>query len=142
MPRQLKTVIRNYYSAIDYAFKTKDLEPVKRCLAENANFKGIHEFFEGRESILELFSKSIFQIDFFDIQRQYFDHESCCTVMDMVMTIPDIRVANIEWVVVKDGQVVEINTVYDAKAWQKFMLLTESRNSARINISKQPFHIS
>jgi hypothetical protein len=129
LPQELKTVIRDYYTGLQHAFKTKDLEPVKQCLAEHATLIGIHEFFEGKESILEMFGKFIFMIGKLDIQRQYFDHESSCTVMDIVTIIPEIRVSHVEWVVVKYGQVIEINTVYDTKAWQKFMQLMQNRNS-------------
>jgi hypothetical protein len=129
LPRELKTVIRDYYSALQRAFKTKDLDGVKQCLAEDAHLIGIHEFFEGRESILDMFSKFIFMINTLDIQRQYFDHESSCTVMDIVTLIPDVRIAHIEWIVVKDGHVEQIHTVYDTKAWQKFMQLMQTRNN-------------
>ena len=128
LPRELKTVIRDYYIALQHAFKTKDLDLVKRCLAENANLIGIHEYFKGKENILDMFGKFIFMINKLDIQRQYFDHESSCTVMDIITIIPGIRVPHIEWIVVNEGQVVEINTVYDAKAWQKFMQLMQNKN--------------
>ncbi len=130
MVRELKTVVRDYYANLNRAFRTKELCPESLPLAEHANFIGINEFFEGKDRIIQLLSKTIFMIREFDIQRQYFDHESCCTVMEIITTIPDVRVSNIEWIVVKDGQVVEINTVYDARAWQQYMRLSQTRNSA------------
>lgn len=125
LAQDLKTVVRDYYAALDYAFMTKDLERVQHCLADDCKLVGINEYFEGKESVLRLFSKSIVLIQRMDLQRQYFDYDSCCTITKVITSIPGIHVDNIEWIVIRDGQITEINIIYDAQAWQRYMRLTQ-----------------
>jgi hypothetical protein len=126
LSKSIKTVARDYYAALDYAFKTKDFVRLKSFLADDCKFMVLSDSFIGKEAVFQFMSRMIALINKFEIRRQYFDHDSCCTVMDVITPIPDLHVSNIEWIVIRDGQVVEINAVFDAHAMNRFMHLIEN----------------
>jgi hypothetical protein len=124
--KSIKTLARDYYAALAYAFKAKDSERLKGFLAADCKLTVLSESFIGKEAAFQFMSSMISLINRFEIRRQYFDHDSCCTVMDLITPIPDLHVSNIECIIIRDGQVVEINVVFDAQAWNRFMLLIEN----------------
>ncbi len=126
MLKNIKTVARDYYLALEHAFKTKDFDRLKRFLADDCTLTAMSEFFVGKAATIQFMSSIIALINKFEIRRQYFDHDSCCTVMDIITPIPDLHVSNIEWIVIKDGQVVEINVVFDVQALNRFMQLVQN----------------
>ena len=126
MSKSIKTVARDYYAALAYAFKTKDFDRLKSFLADDCKLMALSDSFVGKEAVFQFMSRIIVLIHKFEILRQYFDHDSCCTVMDVTTPIPDLHVSNIEWIVIRDGQVVEINAVFDAQAANRFMHLVQN----------------
>jgi len=124
--KAIKIVARDYYLALDYAFRTKDFDRLRRFLADGCKLKALSASFTGKEAILKFMSSTISLVNTFEIRRQYFDHDSCCTVMDVITPIPDLHVNTVEWIVIKEGQVVEINAIFDVQASNRFMHLIQN----------------
>lgn len=82
--------------------------------------------FTEKDAILKFMSSTISLVNKFEIRRQYFDHDSCCTVMDVITPIPDLHVNTVEWIVIRDGQIVEINAIFDVLASNRFMQLIQN----------------
>lgn len=125
MLKTIKIIARDYYLALDYAFRTKDFNRLKRFLADDCKLKALSASFIGKEAILKFMSSTISLVNKFEIRRQYFDHDSCCTIMDLITPIPDLHVNTIEWIVFRDSQVVEINAIFDVLASNRFMQLVQ-----------------
>jgi hypothetical protein len=128
--RDLKKIIHEYYSELARAYRTKEFNPAKLHLDDDANLIGVSEFFEGKKEIIKMFNNSIYLIQEQNIQHQYFDHESCCAILNNRSTIPEIYLKTTERIVVRHGYIVEIYVLYDVKAWQNLMQLLQSVNSA------------
>ena len=126
MSKTIKTVARDYYAALHYAYHTKDFGPLGNFLSDDCVVTAINQSFVGKKASLQFMTNVISLMKTFEIRRQYFDHDSCCTVMDVITPIPDLHVKNIEWIVIRDGQVVEVNAVFDAQALNRFMHLIEN----------------
>lgn len=126
MLKTIKTVARDYYLALDYAFRTKDFDSLKRFLADDCKLKALSVSLIGKDAVLKFMSSTISLVNKFEIRRQYFDHDSCCTIMDLITPIPDLHVNTIEWIVFRDGQVVEINAIFDVLASNRFMHLIQN----------------
>jgi hypothetical protein len=121
MNAKLKGIINNYYSELQQAFKTGTIHFEKLHLDDHVKVIAPTERFEGKETVQEMFKQLITVVDHFDIQRQYYDNESCCTVMDCVTKFPPYHIATIEWILVADNKVTEIHPVYDTLAWQELI---------------------
>ena len=125
MAKSNKILARDYYAALAYAFKTKDFERLRGFLADDCKLMALSDAFIGKEAVIQCMSRIIALFNKFEIRRQYFDHDSCCTVMDIITPIPALHVINIEWIVIRDGQVVEINAIFDVLASNRFMQLVQ-----------------
>jgi hypothetical protein len=123
MPVALRRIIKEYYDELNKAMIIKELDPEKLHLAEHVKFIGINEYFEGKKNVVSMLKKSIFLMQRFEVKKQYFDHQSCCTLHDVVTQIPHIRVPSVDRITVHDGEIVEIYIIYDAKSWEKFMTI-------------------
>jgi hypothetical protein len=121
MPLQLRKIIKEYYAEMNKAMIIKQLEPESLHLADDAKFIGINEYFEGKKNIVNMLRKAIFQMQRFEFKKQYFDDNSCCSVLDIVTQIPHIRVPSMDCITVQNGQIIEVNILYDIRAWEKFM---------------------
>ncbi len=126
----LKKVIHDYHAELQRGYRTKEFNPAKLHLDDNAVLIGVTEFFEGKEAIGKMFGNLIFLFQEQHIQHQYFDHESCCTFFRNHSTIPELYVRITERIVVRHGHITEIHVFYDTKAWQNLMQLLQSLNSA------------
>lgn len=122
--------MRDYYAELNRAFKTKELHPARLHLDENARFFGTNEFFDGKEAIVKTLENFIHLIKDSDIQHQYFDHESCCSITNIITIIPEIEIKSTERLVIAEGSIVEIYVYYDTRAWQNFMQRMQTLNSS------------
>lgn len=130
MAPDLKKVIREHYAELKRAYKTKELHPARLHLAEDAKLIGNNEFFDGKQMIVKMFENFIQLIKDVDIQHQYFDHNSCCSVLESTSIIPEIQIRSIDRIVITDGEIVEIHVFYDTRAWQNLMQRLQSLNSS------------
>ena len=121
MVKDLKMIIHDYYTEVQKSFKTGKLDFSKLHFDENISVIGPNERFDGKKTVETMYSQLISIVTRFDIQRQYFDSDSCCTVMDCVTKSPPMPIATIEWILVRHGKIVEIHPVYDTKAWDLVM---------------------
>jgi hypothetical protein len=121
MSENVKKIISDYYNELQHAFNKGTIDFTKLHLDEKVSVIGPNEKFEGKKAVEEMYGQFIHIVSHFDIQRQYFDHESCCTVMNCVTRKPPIPIVTIEWILVRNGKIVEIHPVYDTDAWNKVM---------------------
>lgn len=126
----LKKIILDYHEELARGYGTKEFNPAKLHLDDDAVLIGVTEFFEGKQEIIKTFSNLIFLFQEQIIQHQYFDHESCCTFFRNRSTIPEIYIRITERLVVRHGHIVEIHVFYDTKAWQNLIQLLQNLNSA------------
>lgn len=126
----LKKIIHDFHAELERGFRTKEFNPIKLHLDDNAVLIGVSEFFEGKQEIVKVYSNLIYLFQELNIQHQYFDHESCCTFFRNRSVIPEIYIRITERIVVRHGHIVEIHVLYDTKAWQNLMQLLQSLNSA------------
>ncbi len=132
MAIDLKKVVRDYYAELKRAYKTKELHPSRLHLHDDAKLIGTNEFFDGKKMIIKMFENFIHLIKDIDIQHQYFDHNSCCTILVAKSVIPEIQLKSTDRIVVTDGCIAEIYVYYDTRAWENLMhqLQTLSSTSA------------
>lgn len=130
MPRDLKKIIHDYYTELGRAYRTKELNPEKLHLNENAVLMGVSESFEGKEEIIKVYSNIMHLIQEQHIQHQYFDYESCCSILNNRSVIPEIYIRSMERIVVSHGHIIEIHILYDTTAWQNLMQLIQTLSSA------------
>jgi hypothetical protein len=123
-------VIREYYAELKRAAKTKELHSARLHLDENARFFGTNEFFDGKKAIVQTLENFIHLVKDFDIQHQYFDHESCCTIQNVITIIPEIEIKSTERIVMAEGRIVELYIYYDTRAWHNFMQRMQTLNSS------------
>jgi ketosteroid isomerase-like protein len=123
-------VVREYYGELKRSFKTKELFPNRLHLDDDAKLIGTNEFFDGKEAIVKTLENFIHLIKDCDIQHQYFDHESCCSILNMVTIIPEIEMKSTERIVVAGGKIIEIYVYYDTRAWQNLMQRMQTLNSS------------
>jgi hypothetical protein len=126
----LKKIIHDYYAELERAYRTKEFNPAKLHLDDDAVLIGVSEYFEGKQEIVKMYGNLIYLIQEQNILHQYFDHESCCSFFRNRSTVPEIYIKSTERIVVKHGYIVEIHIIYDTKAWQNLMQLLQSLNSA------------
>ncbi len=126
MSKTLKTVVRDYYTALHHAYRTKDFEHLSRFFAEDGVVTAVNESFVGKEAALQFMTNVISLVENFEIQRQYFDHDSCCTLMRINTRIPNTFITNIEVIVLRDNQIVEIKSIFDALTWQRYLTLIQN----------------
>jgi hypothetical protein len=117
----LKKVIREYYEELKRAYKTKELHPDRLHLHDDAKLIGTNEFFDGKKTIVKMFENFIHLIKDVDIQHQYFDHNSCCTLHVVTSIIPEIQIKSTDRMIVRDGCITEIYVYYDTRAWETLM---------------------
>lgn len=121
MAIDLKKVIRDHYGELKRAYKTKELHPNWLHLHDDAKLIGTNDFFDGKETIIKVFENFIHLIKDVDIQHQYFDHNSCCTIQLLTSVIPEIQIKSTDRIVVADGSITEIYVYYDTRAWEILM---------------------
>lgn len=126
----LKKIIHDFHAELERGFRTKEFNPTKLHLDDNAVLIGVSEFFEGKQEIVKVYSNLIYLFQELNIQHQYFDHESCCTFFRNRSTIPEIYIRIAERIVVRHGSIVEIHVFYDTKTWQNMMQLLQNLSSA------------
>jgi hypothetical protein len=126
----LKKFIHDYHAELERGYRTKEFNPAKLHLDDEAVLIGVSECFEGKQEIIKMFGNLIYLIQEQNILHQYFDHESCCSFFRNRSTVPEIYIKSTERLVVKHGNIVEIHILYDTKAWQNLMQLLQSLNSA------------
>jgi ketosteroid isomerase-like protein len=119
-------VVRDYYAALHHAYRTKDFERLSRFFAEDCVVTAVNESFEGKVAALQFMTNVIALIDRFEIQRQYFDHDSCCTLMKIYTRIPNTFITNIEVIVLRDNQIVELTAIFDTLTWQRYLTLIQN----------------
>ena len=83
-----------------------------------------------------MYSLFVTMVERFDITRQYFDHESSCTVLGCVMRAPAVSIATIEWVLSQAFQQfveylypVQHHTLWGP--WQKVMQAQGKKNAIK-----------
>lgn len=119
-------MVRDYYAALHYAYRTKDFERLSRFFAEDCLVTAVNQSFVGKKAAVQFLTNVISLIDNFEIQRQYFDHDSCCTLMEIYTRIPNTSITNIEVIVLRDNQIVELTAIFDALAWQRYLTLIQN----------------
>ncbi len=130
MPFELKKIIRDYYTEVRHAYKTKEINSTRLHLADKANLIGLNEFFEGKKAIVKMYSNLVNLIKDVDIQHQYFDPVSCCTYLNLITIIPEIQIKSTERIVVVNGHIIEISIIYDTIAWQNLMQFLQNLTSS------------
>lgn len=138
MTTDLKKVIRDHYGELKRAYKTKELHPDRLHLHDDAKLIGTNEFFEGKETIIKVLENFIHLIKDVDIQHQYFDHNSCCTIQLLTSVIPEILIKSTDRIVVTDGCITEIYVNYDTKAWEILMHQLQTLSSTSAFFQKDP----
>lgn len=116
---QSKEIILAYYVELQKGFRTKKLDATKLHLDDNVKVIAPNERFEGKQNVEQMLINFIGIVDRFDIQKQYFDENSCCTILDCVTSTPAGTVLTTEWIKVKEGRIVEIYAIFDTAAWAK-----------------------
>ncbi|MBS0648080.1 MAG: hypothetical protein JSS10_02510 [Verrucomicrobia bacterium] len=130
MPRNLKNIIQDFYDELGHAYRTKELRSPKLHLHEHATLLANVHFYEGKDEIIKVYSNMSFIIQEQCIEHQYFDHESCCTFYKTRSMIPDITIQAADRVVVKEGRIMSIYSIYDTEAWKNLMGLLQNLDSA------------
>ncbi len=130
MKYDIKKIIREHYAELGRAYKSKVLNGDRLNLHDDAKMIGISDYFDGKKAIVEVLGKCIQLMTEVEIQHQYFDHNSCCTMMVTTSIIPDIKVRSTDRMVVSDGCIIEIYTCYDTKAWETLMHRIQNLNSS------------
>ncbi len=113
MKVNVKNIAADYYSEIQRALKSGSINVAKLNLDDNIRIIKPRETFEGKKAVEEMFKTFISMMHNLgmvnlDIKRQYFDEESCCTILDGV----------VELMLIKNRKVVEIHFIFDAAAWK------------------------
>ena len=121
MKYDIKKTIREHYAELNRAYKSKELNGDRLGLHDDAVLIGIEDCFNGKAAIVEVLSKCINLMTHVEIHYQYFDHNSCCTMMTTTSVIPEIKIRSTDRMLVVDGYIVEMVTFYDRKAWQTLM---------------------
>jgi hypothetical protein len=119
METGIKKIISDYYTEIQRRFKGGELDFSRLHLDENVRVIGPNERFEGKQQVEEMFSLFISMVDRYELKRQYFDHDSCCTLLNCVTRSPALSILTVEWILIKQGKIVEIHPIYDTAAWAK-----------------------
>lgn len=130
MAKDLKKNVHDFYAELERAYRTKELNPAKLHLHEHVTLLANVHFYKGKEEIVKVYGNMSFIIQEQHIEHQYFDHESCCTFYKTRSIIPDIYIQAADRVVVKEGCIIDIYSIYDTQAWQNLMLLLQNLNSA------------
>jgi hypothetical protein len=133
----LKKVIREHYGELESGYKTKELNPDKLHLHDDAKLIGNNEYFDGKKTIIKIFENFIQLIKTVDIQHQYFDHNSCCTILVATSVIPAIQIRSTDRIVVSDGCITEIYVNYDARAWETLMHQVQTLSSTASFFQKE-----
>jgi hypothetical protein len=121
MANNVKDIINSYYEELQKGFKTGKLNFDKLNLAPNVSIIGPNESFSGEETIKTMFQQFISMVNRFEIKRQFFDQDSSCTVLDCVTKSPVGAIPTVEWILVKNGRIVEIRVYYDTVQWAKVL---------------------
>ena len=119
MKNNTNEIITDYYTELQKAFRTKQLDFSKLHLADNIRVIGPNESFEGKAVVEAMYAQFIQIMTRFDIKHQYIDQDSACTILDCVTSTPAGSVLTAEWLLVKEGRIVEIYPIYDSAAWAK-----------------------
>ena len=119
MTENVKKVISDYYDEMHKAFKTGTLDCSKLHLADEVAIIEQHTKVEGRKGVEEMLKGFAKIVDHFDIKRQFFDHDSCCTFLYCITKSPRLSVVTVEWIIVKNGKIVELHPVFDTRVWEK-----------------------
>ncbi|MBS0648079.1 MAG: hypothetical protein JSS10_02505 [Verrucomicrobia bacterium] len=130
MPKDFKKTVHNFYGELGHAYRTKELNPAKLHLDEDANLYGVTEFFEGKKEIIKMYSKLVYLLQEQNILHQYFEHESCCSIFRNRSMIPEMYIKSAERIVVREGHIVEIHVIYDTQTWQRLVELLQNLNSS------------
>jgi hypothetical protein len=125
----VKKVTREYYAEYKRAAKTKELNPARLHLYENATLTGNYEFLDGKKAIIEALEKFFTLVSDANIQHQYFDHESSCTILDVITIIPEIVIKTTIRLVVVDEGITEIYIYYDTLPWKNLMHKLQNQSS-------------
>ena len=128
---KIKSIIDDYYSELQHAFITGKIDFKKLHLADNVQVIAPTESFVGKKTVENMFIAFITVVKHFDIQRQYCDNESCCTVMDCVTKRSPYHIATIEWIKVVDDKITEIHPVYDTLAWHNMLASQQQHNAEK-----------
>ena len=133
----LKKVIREHYAELGRAYKSKVLNGDRLHLADDAKMIGISDYFDGKKAIVEVLGKCIHLMTHVEIENQYFDHNSCCTMMVTTSIIPEIKIRSTDRMVVSDGCITEIYVLYDTKSWETLMRRIQNLNSSASFFKKE-----
>lgn len=125
MTQELRGIIFNYYTELQNAFKTGSIDSTKLSLAENAVLTSPAEYYKGKQAILYVLHYSTFLVAHFDIHYHYFDRNSSCCIATTVTKFPKVEMATTQWIVVKKGEIVEINHLYDLPTWKRFLQMRQ-----------------
>ena len=125
----LKKIIREHYAELNRAYKSKELNGDRLNLHDDAKMVGISDYFDGKKAIVEVLGKCIQLMTEVEIQHQYFDHNSCCTIMTTSSIIPEIKIKSTDRMVVSDGCITEMYVYYDTKAWELLMQRLQTLSS-------------
>ena len=121
MSNNIKKIVESYYNELGQAFKSGVINFANLNLDDQVSVIAPTEKFAGKDVVQNMLKELVKIVEHFDIQRKYFDEESACIVMDCVVKYPPYHIATIEWMLIKDGKIMEIHPVYDTVAWQKLL---------------------
>jgi len=126
----VKKITSDYYAEYKRTAKTKVLIPDRLHLHENTTLTGNSQLLEGKKAIIETLEKFFSLVSDVNIHHQYFDHESSCTILDVITIIPEIMIKTIIRLVVVDEGVSEITVYYDTLTWRNLIHKLQNQNSA------------
>ncbi len=121
MNANVKSIAADYYSEMQRAFKSGTINFANLHLDDNIRMIGPNEKCEGKKTVEDMLKMFITMVNNFDIKRQYFDEESCCTILDCVVKSPRRAIGTVELMMIKNGKIVEMRLIYDTLAWQEVM---------------------
>jgi hypothetical protein len=122
---QLKSIISEHYSELASSYITGILHGEKLHLAQQVKFKLPYEVLEGRDDVIRMISYTVPVFIRFEIHRQYFDEDSCCSILTHYTRVPCVPIPNTQFIQVKEGQIIEISLLHDTTAWNRFLMLQQ-----------------
>lgn len=120
MTQELKPIIADYYSELGSSYVKGVLRGEKLHLAENVKFKVPNEVFEGRDDVMRAISFTVPVFSCFEIHRQCFDEDSCCSILTHYTKYPCVPIPNTQFIQVKEGQIIEINMLHEGRPGTNF----------------------
>lgn len=117
----VRTISQIYYSELEKGFKTGALDVSKLHLAQNVSIIGPDERFEGKETVEKMFQGFAGLVSSCEIKKRYFDVDSACTIINFVSKNGSHSVMTAEIITVKNGEIVQMDVIYDTKQWTKFI---------------------